>query len=151
MFIESFEDATLIILIVSAVVSFAVGFYEDPAKGWIEGAAILAAVLIVAVVTACNNYSKEMQFRKLNAQKDDVKVVSTTIHTIHTIYTIHTIHTIPHYTTLYNTIHTTHYLKHRSRRPTYEYTTLIAPVSIHIKLISRCTIGYREAIRTPHS
>jgi Ca2+-transporting ATPase len=74
MFLESFEDTTLIILIVSAVVSFAVGFYEDPAKGWIEGAAILAAVLIVAVVTASNNYSKELQFRKLNAQKDDVNV-----------------------------------------------------------------------------
>jgi len=74
MFIESFEDTTLIILIVSAVVSFAVGYYEDPSKGWIEGAAILAAVLIVAVVTASNNYSKELQFRKLNAQKDDTKI-----------------------------------------------------------------------------
>lgn len=36
LFIESFEDTTLIVLIVSAVVSFAVGLYEDPAKGWIE-------------------------------------------------------------------------------------------------------------------
>ena len=47
---------------------------EDPAKGWIEGAAILFAVLIVAVVTATNNFEKESQFRKLNAVKDDVKV-----------------------------------------------------------------------------
>lgn len=74
MFLESFEDTTLIILIVSAAVSLAVGLYEDPAKGWIEGAAILFAVLLVAVVTATNNYNKESQFRKLNAVKDDIKV-----------------------------------------------------------------------------
>ena len=74
MFIESFQDATLIVLIVAAVVSFIVGLIEDPAKGWIEGAAILFAVLLVAVVTATNNFNKESQFRKLNAVKDDVKV-----------------------------------------------------------------------------
>jgi len=74
MFIESFQDATLIVLIVAAVVSFVVGLIEDPAKGWIEGAAILFAVLVVAVVTATNNFNKESQFRKLNAVKDDVKV-----------------------------------------------------------------------------
>lgn len=74
MFLESFTDATLIVLIVAAVVSLIVGMIEDPAKGWIEGAAILFAVLLVAVVTATNNYNKESQFRKLNAVKDDVKV-----------------------------------------------------------------------------
>jgi magnesium-transporting ATPase (P-type) len=74
MFIESFQDTTLIVLIVAAVVSFAVGLYEDPTKGWIEGAAILFAVLLVAVVTATNNFNKESQFRKLNAVKDDIKV-----------------------------------------------------------------------------
>lgn len=71
---ESFEDTTIIVLVVAAVVSFAVGVYEDPQKGWIEGAAILSAVLIVAVVTATNNYNKERQFRKLNAVKDDISV-----------------------------------------------------------------------------
>ena len=70
----SFNDATLIVLIVAAVVSFAVGIIEDPAKGWIEGAAILFAVLLVAVVTATNDYNKESQFRKLNAVKDDIKI-----------------------------------------------------------------------------
>lgn len=74
MFLESFQDATLIVLIVAAVVSLGVGMIEDPKKGWIEGAAILFAVLLVAVVTASNNYNKESQFRKLNAKKDDIKV-----------------------------------------------------------------------------
>eukprot|EP00752_Nemacystus_decipiens_P016220 g14503.t1 len=74
LFIDSFDDTTLIILIVSAFVSLAVGFYSDPAKGWIEGVAILCAVLVVAVVTATNDYSKDEQFRALNAVKDDVNV-----------------------------------------------------------------------------
>lgn len=79
MFIESFEDTTVIVLCVAALVSLAVGITEDYAKGsnkgWIEGAAILSAVLLVAVVTATNNYNKETQFRKLNDVKDDVDVV----------------------------------------------------------------------------
>lgn len=72
MFFESFEDPTLIVLIVAAGVSLAIGIMDDPKHGWIEGSAILFAVVLVAVVTATNNYNKEQQFRKLNAAKDDV-------------------------------------------------------------------------------
>ena len=72
--INSFILQNQISLIVAAIVSLVVGFYEDPGKGWIEGTAILFAVLVVAVVTATNNNSKEQQFRKLNAKKDDVEV-----------------------------------------------------------------------------
>jgi P-type Ca2+ transporter type 2C len=60
LFVESFQDSTVIVLIVSAVVSLAVGLYESLSTGWIEGSAILVAVLIVAVVTATNNYMKEV-------------------------------------------------------------------------------------------
>lgn len=74
MFFDSFADTTLIVLITAAIVSLAVGIYEDPTSGWIEGAAILFAVLLVALVTATNNYQKETQFRKLNAIKDDITV-----------------------------------------------------------------------------
>ena len=52
----------------------AVGIYDDLQKGWIEGAAILVAVAIVAVVTATNDFSKEQQFQALNAVKDDIEV-----------------------------------------------------------------------------
>ena len=79
MFLESFEDTTNQVLMVAAVVSLAIGIADDykkkQSKGWIEGAAILCAVMIVAVVTATNNYNKEQQFRKLNDVKDDVDVV----------------------------------------------------------------------------
>lgn len=74
MFLESFEDATLIVLIVAAIVSLLVGIWDDPKAGWIEGAAILLAVFIVAIVTAGNNYNKEMQFQKLNSAKDDISI-----------------------------------------------------------------------------
>jgi len=74
LFTGSFNDATLIILIVASCISLAVGIYNDPRKGWIEGTAILAAVLLVAIVTATNDYSKETQFRKLSAEADNIRV-----------------------------------------------------------------------------
>lgn len=33
--------------------------------GWIDGTAIVIAILLVALVTATNNYRKELQFRSL--------------------------------------------------------------------------------------
>lgn len=41
---------------------------------WMEGVAVLVAVLIVAFVTAGNDYSKEKQFRSLNDAKNDIRV-----------------------------------------------------------------------------
>ena len=70
LFIEAFDDTTLIILIVAAFVSLIVGSYEDPDKGWIEGMAILVAVLLVSVVTALNDYQKEKQFRDLEKNSE---------------------------------------------------------------------------------
>lgn len=69
--IEALEDGTLRILIVAAVVSLVLGFYENPSSGWIEGTAILMAVVIVVLVTSLNNYSKEQQFRRLSEVADD--------------------------------------------------------------------------------
>jgi len=75
LFVDSFDDATLQILIVAAIVSLAIGIYDDPTTGYVEGLAILAAVLIVSVVTAVNDYQKELQFRELSAANDDVDVL----------------------------------------------------------------------------
>ena len=55
MFMDTFDDATVIILLISASVSLAVGIYEDPVHGWIEGATIFVAILIVSLVTATND------------------------------------------------------------------------------------------------
>lgn len=81
--LEALNDATLIILVMAAVVSLLLGLLvredenrdgvEDKNTGWIEGAAILMAVVIVSLVTATNNYSKEKQFRELNRIKENHK------------------------------------------------------------------------------
>ncbi|KAF9420076.1 hypothetical protein BGZ94_009223 [Podila epigama] len=93
------QDKILILLLIAAVVSIALGIYEDfgmehelkprynqnyelvesvHAKiSWVEGVAILAAVAIVVLVGSINDFQKEKQFRKLNAKKEDreVKVI----------------------------------------------------------------------------
>ncbi|KAI9339257.1 PMCA-type calcium-translocating P-type ATPase [Pilaira anomala] len=87
----AFNDKTLILLAVAAVVSLAVGLYEDIAEPeydpntgekitgvkWVEGVAIIVAILIVVMVGSVNDFQKEKQFRKLNAKKDDRVVKAT--------------------------------------------------------------------------
>lgn len=75
LFIDTFDDETVQILAVAAVVSLAVGLYENPSSGYIEGVAILLAVLIVSVVTAVNDYQKETEFQKLNKINEEADVV----------------------------------------------------------------------------
>lgn len=75
---EALQDVTLIILEIAAIVSLALSFYnpsggedeenEDAKYEWIEGAAILVSVIVVVLVTAFNDYSKEKQFRGLQSQ-----------------------------------------------------------------------------------
>ena len=66
--LENFEDDMLKILCVSAVVSLVLGIATEGLKeGWLEGASILIAVIIIVTVTSTNNYLKEKQFQKLNA------------------------------------------------------------------------------------
>src|SRR5690349_21093647 len=47
---------------------------EDAKISWVEGVAILFAVMIVVLVGSVNVYQKEAQFRKLNAKKEDREV-----------------------------------------------------------------------------
>ncbi|KAH3766666.1 calcium-translocating P-type ATPase [Pelomyxa schiedti] len=77
MILEGLQDKTLIMLMISATVSLILGVWENPSSGWIEGTAILTAVVIVVSVAAGNDYQKERQFRKLNERKNNkpVKVV----------------------------------------------------------------------------
>uniref|UniRef100_A0AAF5I4Q7 Calcium-transporting ATPase n=1 Tax=Strongyloides stercoralis TaxID=6248 RepID=A0AAF5I4Q7_STRER len=77
---EALQDVTLIILLVSAIVSLALSFYRPPEEsetpadssehdaGWIEGVAILISVVVVVLVTALNDFTKERQFRGLQAK-----------------------------------------------------------------------------------
>ncbi|KAI7898578.1 PMCA-type calcium-translocating P-type ATPase [Cokeromyces recurvatus] len=76
----AYNDKTLIMLSIASVISLAVGIWEDysprhpedePRVGWVEGTAILVAVLAVVLTNAINDYQKEAQFKKLNAKKED--------------------------------------------------------------------------------
>eukprot|EP00753_Platysulcus_tardus_P006997 PLAT14760.1.p2 GENE.PLAT14760.1~~PLAT14760.1.p2 ORF type:complete len:1060 (-),score=639.07 PLAT14760.1:215-3394(-) len=74
MLFDAFNDATLIVLIIAAIVSLIIGMTEHPETGWIEGTAILVAVCIAAGVAAVNDYSKEQKFQALNKLKEDIFV-----------------------------------------------------------------------------
>ena len=79
----AYNDKVLILLTVAAIVSLAVGIYQsvEPSSEarveWVEGVAIIVAILVVVIVGAANDWQKERQFVKLNKKKDDrhVKVV----------------------------------------------------------------------------
>eukprot|EP00210_Caulerpa_lentillifera_P003791 g3621.t2 len=78
--LEQIEDPIIILLIIAATVSTILGLTikeEREEGGWIDGVAIWVAVFVVAFVGAANDYQKDQQFRKLNAEKDvfDVTVI----------------------------------------------------------------------------
>ncbi|KAG5458884.1 MAG: hypothetical protein BJ554DRAFT_806, partial [Olpidium bornovanus] len=67
------EDPILKILIAGATVTLIVGIATSPEHGWVDGFAILVAVVIVLTVTAGNDYSKEKKFKKLLLLSSDKK------------------------------------------------------------------------------
>ncbi|KAI9230922.1 MAG: PMCA-type calcium-translocating P-type ATPase [Piptocephalis tieghemiana] len=88
------KEKIIILLMIAAAVSLGLGIYEDtrtiyhrdPDTGemvqeskvnWVEGCAILVAVIIVILVGSINDYQKEKQFQKLNAKKEarEVKIL----------------------------------------------------------------------------
>lgn len=82
----TYNDKVLILLSIAAVVSLGVGLYQtfggehkpgEPKVEWVEGVAIIVAIVIVVIVGSLNDYQKERQFAKLNKKKQDrnVKVI----------------------------------------------------------------------------
>jgi Ca2+-transporting ATPase len=79
---EAMKDKILILLAVAGMISLAIGIYQDvsnknpnePKIHWVEGTAIMLAVIIVVLVNSLNDYQKEKQFRKLNAKKEDRQI-----------------------------------------------------------------------------
>jgi len=75
------KEKILVLLTVAAIVSLSLGLYEDfgthkegPKVSWVEGVAIIVAILIVVLVGSINDWQKELQFQKLNAKKEDKEV-----------------------------------------------------------------------------
>jgi Ca2+-transporting ATPase len=80
----AYNDKVLILLTVAAIISLALGIYQsvtatdgEARVQWVEGVAIVVAIVIVVVVGAANDWQKERQFVKLNKKKEDrtVKVI----------------------------------------------------------------------------
>ncbi|KAI9790260.1 MAG: hypothetical protein M1816_005285 [Peltula sp. TS41687] len=76
----AYNDKVLILLTIAAVVSLALGLYQTFGRPhpdgearieWVEGVAIMVAIIIVVVVGAINDWQKERQFVKLNRKKED--------------------------------------------------------------------------------
>jgi Ca2+ transporting ATPase len=76
---EAIQDVTLIILQVAALVSLVLWLVtkyssgddhgdEEEEHGWIDSVAILVSVVVVVLVTAFNDYTKERQFRGLQSR-----------------------------------------------------------------------------------
>ena len=86
----SADFGTQILLTIAAVVSLALGLYQDlgvppaieysnecpngcaaPQVDWVEGVAIVVAIAIVVLVGSINDWQKEKQFKKLNEKRED--------------------------------------------------------------------------------
>ncbi|KAF8860890.1 putative plasma membrane calcium-transporting ATPase [Acephala macrosclerotiorum] len=82
----AYNDFVLFFLTAAAAVSLAVGFYQafgtvhtpsNPPIEWVEGVAILVAIVIIVLVGSISDWEKERQFAKLNKKQQDrtVKVI----------------------------------------------------------------------------
>ncbi|RHZ69214.1 hypothetical protein Glove_287g31 [Diversispora epigaea] len=84
------HEKIIILLTIAAVISLSLGLYEDfgikhesghendrPKVRWVEGVAIIVAIIIVVLVSSLNDWQKQRQFQKLNTKKEDrnVKVI----------------------------------------------------------------------------
>ncbi|XP_058000286.1 calcium-transporting ATPase 8, plasma membrane-type [Hevea brasiliensis] len=70
---EACQDYTLIILVVAAVISLALGIHTEGIKrGWYDGAGIAFAVIIVIVVTAISDYRQSRRFQNIILEKRNI-------------------------------------------------------------------------------
>ncbi|XP_027353594.1 calcium-transporting ATPase 8, plasma membrane-type-like [Abrus precatorius] len=70
---DACKDLTLIILMVAAAASLALGIKsEGITEGWYDGGSIAFAVILVIVVTAISDYKQSLQFRDLNEEKRNI-------------------------------------------------------------------------------
>ncbi|GMH17940.1 hypothetical protein Nepgr_019781 [Nepenthes gracilis] len=70
---EAWQDLTLVILMVAAAASLALGIKsEGIEEGWYDGGSIAFAVILVIVVTAVSDYRQSLQFQNLNEEKQNI-------------------------------------------------------------------------------
>ncbi|KAJ5841739.1 hypothetical protein N7534_011569 [Penicillium rubens] len=76
----AYNDHVLFLLTGAAIISLALGLYQtfgtkharkSPPVEWVEGVAILVAIIVITLAGAANDYQKEYKFRKLNRRQQD--------------------------------------------------------------------------------
>lgn len=75
----AYNDKVLFVLTVAAIIALALGLYqalgtEEGGVEWVEGVAIIVAIIVVVMVGALNDWQKERQFAKLNKKKESRNV-----------------------------------------------------------------------------
>lgn len=72
---DASKDLTLIILIVCAVATLALGLKTRGVKeGWYDGVSIAFAVILVILVTSISDYRQSLQFSALNEEKKNIQI-----------------------------------------------------------------------------
>ncbi|KAJ6852268.1 putative calcium-transporting ATPase 5, plasma membrane-type [Iris pallida] len=72
---DALQDLTLIILMVCAVLSIAVGLAtEGWPKGMYDGVGILLSIFLVVIVTAVSDYKQSLQFKDLDREKKKISI-----------------------------------------------------------------------------
>jgi len=66
---DGLKDPILIILMISGLISFGLGIWENPRSGWTEGISITFAVVLVDIIGAVNQYTQQKQFAGLDKSK----------------------------------------------------------------------------------
>ncbi|KAJ3222587.1 hypothetical protein HDU81_009800 [Chytriomyces hyalinus] len=81
---EALKDRTLIILLIAAFAEIAIGIYKsvfaeekDP-YGFIDGLAIVVAVVVIVLISSVNDYRKQAQFHKLSSFSSSLSRVQVT-------------------------------------------------------------------------
>ncbi|KAH9024005.1 Ca-transporting ATPase [Lactarius deliciosus] len=80
------QDKVLVLLLIATVVSFALGLFQDIRTShpqgdhpmdWVQGVAMVVAILVVVAVGSLNGWKRERQFQVLDEKKEDrlVKVI----------------------------------------------------------------------------
>jgi Ca2+-transporting ATPase len=76
----TYNDYVLFLLTAAAIVSLAIGLYQtfgtaasptNPRVEWVEGVAIITAIIIIVLVGAINDWERQRQFARLNEKQQD--------------------------------------------------------------------------------
>ena len=72
---EAFNDTTIIILLVCAILSLGFGIKQHGIEyGWYDGGSIIFVVFLVVAVSAVSNFKQNRQFEKLSNESSDIRV-----------------------------------------------------------------------------